>query len=48
MEPYRTKIIYDGIVVGYRHYIDNKFIGYTWIKANYDLYEMFIGRRKLC
>ena len=47
MESYRTKIIYDGFLVGYRNYANNQFIGYTWITENYKRYEMFIGR-KLC
>lgn len=48
MESYRTKIIYDGFLVGYRNYENNRFAGYTWIDENYKLYEMYIARRKLC
>ena len=45
---YRVEITYSGILVGYRHYHNGQFIGYTWIDDNYAYYGMFIAKRKLC
>ena len=47
MESYRTEIIYDGIVVGYRTYKNNSFVGYIWLEKNYQIYEMYIAKQKL-
>lgn len=48
MKEERKEIRYDGILVGWRQYINGGFVGYTWDELAYRHYEMFIAKRKLC
>lgn len=44
----RTEIRYSNILVGWRRYINNHFVGYIWDDIAYRYYEMFVAARKLC
>lgn len=44
----KQAIYYDCVLVGYRIYNHDHFIGYEWNEENYAYYEMFVAKRKLC
>jgi hypothetical protein len=46
-QEHTTEIRYDGILVGYRRYEGDTFVGYTWLDENYEHYEIFCAKRKL-